>query len=315
MNLLSNKYLYFFFKVFILIIIIAIIDQIGGGIIRHFYFKQITGTLSRTTYAIDSTQANILVFGSSRANHHYVPEIFEDQLNMSFYNTGRDGNYIMYNYAIFKAILKRHTPKIVLFDICPDEIYSNGTNYDNLASILPYYKTHPEIRNIVELRSPIEKYKMLSEIYPFNSIIINICMGNIGLQKYRMEDRKGFVPLKKVLINSILETRDEYYSGSPDINKINALNDIIYLCKKNKIQLIFIQSPEYANVLQNETSRVFEQIVKNNNATYWNFVNDPDFIAMPNFFQDQRHLNEKGAIYFSQIVAKRIAINNINQVE
>ena len=43
---------------------------------------------------MELTKADLLVFGSSRANHHYVPEVFEDSLKLTFYNTGKDGSGI-----------------------------------------------------------------------------------------------------------------------------------------------------------------------------------------------------------------------------
>jgi hypothetical protein len=150
----ENKFIRFSVNLVLLFLIVFLFDWAGGAILRYFYFSQTSGLGYRTTYSIDSTRANILVFGSSRANHHYVPEVFEDSLKMSFYNTGRDGNFLFYNYAIFKAILKRYTPKILIMDINPDELYYNPDSYDRLSSLLPYYKDHPEIRDIIELRGP-----------------------------------------------------------------------------------------------------------------------------------------------------------------
>jgi hypothetical protein len=98
---IKNQYFRFAVSIIILFLILLAFDRVGGAILRHYYFSQTSGSWYRTTYSIDSTRADILVFGSSRANHHYVPEVFEDSLNMSFYNTGQDGNLILNNYAIF----------------------------------------------------------------------------------------------------------------------------------------------------------------------------------------------------------------------
>ncbi len=118
----KSQFLRFILNLLVVCLMVFIFDRAVGGIIKHFYFKQVAGLYNRTTYAIDSTTADILVFGSSRANHHYVPEVFEDSLKMSFYNTGRDGNFLLYNTAIFKAIIKRHKPKIVILDFNPGDL-------------------------------------------------------------------------------------------------------------------------------------------------------------------------------------------------
>jgi hypothetical protein len=297
----------FFFRIILLLFVILVIDQAAGRIIRYFYFKQSTGTLSRTTYAIDSTHADILIFGSSRASHHYVPEVFENYFHKSFYNVGRDGNYLLYNYAVFKAILNRYVPKVIIFDICPDELCSELNNYDYLSSLLPYYKDHPEFRNVIELRSPFERIKLISEVYPFNSCIINVIIGNIGLRNYRMEDRNGYIPLKNVMKDCELKTKDFSCKESLDVNKLNALTEIILLCKKMNIKLLFIQSPIYAKVADNETMQKFNLLIQSNNAIFWDYTNNPDFLNNPGYFQDQLHLNETGADYFSEILVDRLA--------
>src|SRR5574338_1233267 len=91
----------FLIKLFSFLIILFLLDLAVGSLLKHFYFKQGSGLLYRTTYAMDSTRADILIFVSSTANHHYVPALFEDQLHLSCYNSGRDGNSILYSYAVF----------------------------------------------------------------------------------------------------------------------------------------------------------------------------------------------------------------------
>ena len=140
---------------------------------------------------MDSTLADMLIIGSSRANHHYVPSVFEDSLKISFYNAGRDGNGTFYQLALLKTILKRYTPKIIVFDY--SSVFVKGAEeYDQMASLLPYYRTHKEIQPLVEMKSPFEKIKLLSEIYPFNSQLLTISVGNLKMNKKRVADDKGY---------------------------------------------------------------------------------------------------------------------------
>src|SRR5664279_2941974 len=141
---IKNKYLKFAVHLLVLLLIIFIFDRIGGSILRKLYYSQIAGTNYETTYAMDSTRADILIFGSSRAIFHYVPEIFEDSLKMRCFNCGRHGSFAMYNYAVFKAITARYTPKTVILDITPEEFNFNNFRYERLSPLLPYYQNHPE---------------------------------------------------------------------------------------------------------------------------------------------------------------------------
>jgi hypothetical protein len=244
---LKNQYLRFIINLLILFLIVIILDRTGGAISKHLYFTQVAGANYRSTYSMDSTKADILVFGSSRANHHYVPEIFEDSLKMSFYNTGRDGNFLLYNFAVFKTIIKRYSPKIIILDINADELYYNDQNYDRLSSLLPYYYTHPEIQSIVKLRGPYEKYKFLSAIYPFNSSLLTIITGNLEINKKRKVDRKGYVPLSN-LIKATTLIRLKDIPAKLDTTNIAAVKYMSNVCKLKNILLLFVQSPLYAKV-------------------------------------------------------------------
>jgi hypothetical protein len=294
------KYEYFKFakSIFLLFILIILFDQICGSLLRKYYFSQTSGLGYRTTYSIDSTQAEILVLGSSRANHHYVPEVFEDSLDMSFYNTGRDGNFILFNYALLKSILKRYTPKIIILDINPNEIFLNQDRYDRLSSLLPYYKDHHEIRDIVQLRSPYEKLKLISAIYPFNSSLFTIGIGNFEYNKTRKGDRKGYVPLYKKLNDTTLITLKQIDLPIDSI-KLKVINSIAELCKDKNISLFFINSPVYARSEQSRSINIIEQILQKFNAKLVNYTNDSFFLNNPSLFQDISHLNEKGAAIFS----------------
>ena len=278
---------------------------------RYYYFKQISGLYYRTTYAIDSTKADILVFGSSRANHHYVPEIFEDSLQMSFYNTGRDGNFLLFNYAVFKSTLSRYTPKIILFDVNTNELIKNEDDYDRLSSLLPYYKNHPEIRDIVNLRSPYEKTKLVSSIYPFNSMFLTIVIGNLELNKERKADRKGYLPLHDTLLTSVSLKYREGSKGVSDTIKIKALKEIIQICKEREIHLYFVNSPAYYKEGLADNLKEIECTFEKEKAVYWSYSKDTLFIENPEYFQDIAHLNDNGAKVFTKLLVKRIKDNMI----
>jgi hypothetical protein len=288
---------------------VYIFDSIIGNTIRFFYFKETSGLHFRTTYSIDSTTADLLIFGSSRANHHYVPNIFEDSIKMSYYNTGRDGNSIIYSYAVFKAIIKRYHPKIVILDIMPEDFIFDKSNYDRLSSLLPYYKGHPEIRKIIQLKSPYERLKLVSSIYPFNSELLTIAIGNVKSNQQRKPDIKGFIPLENVMVEDSLLVENNPISEI-DTNKLNALNSIITFCRSNKIQIYIINSPKFAIVMNSSAHDKIKQITNENKIPFWDFSNNLLFLKHPEYFQDKLHLNKIGAMEFSKLVVSIIKPNN-----
>jgi hypothetical protein len=296
------------YNIAIITVFVLACDFFIGRTLRYFYFKQTAGLQYRTTYSMDSTTANILILGSSRANHHYVPEIFEKRLGMSFYNTGRDGNSILYNYAILKVVLRRYTPEIVILDFRPDDFFYSPISYDRLSSLLPYYSDHPEIRSIISLRGPYEKVKLFSAIYPYNSLLTSIGIGNLNLNKERKPDNKGYVALHGKMNETDIGPFQNN-TGSIDTNKIKALDSISILCYKMGIKLFLCYSPFYYHTKETKIDTILQDISNKFNFKYLNFSNNPFFLSHPYLFRDKSHLNSEGALLYSNIVIDSVLLN------
>ncbi len=298
----------FLVKSFVFLAILVILDFSMGSILRYFYFKQESGLLYRTTYSLDSTRAEFLILGSSTANHHYDSRIFEKRLGISTYNTGRDANTIFYNYAIFQSILKRYKPKIVILDFNVEEFKVNPDNYDRISSLLPYYKGHPEIHSIIELKSPYEKYKLLSKIYPFNSLLFTIAVGTTDFNKSRKQinDEKGYVPLTHIWKEKIsIDTNTIEYKI--DTNKVNILKSFIEECKNDNIQLYIIISPRFIKYFGNDLSvELVQKISDKSSIPFYDYSRDTLFWKHREYFADRVHLNNVGAVIFSNKVIDTI---------
>lgn len=291
-------------NIIIVVAVIFVFDFAIGRTLRHFYFKESSGLHFRTTYSIDFTKANILVFGSSRANHHYVPEIFEDALKMNFYNTGRDGNFIFYQLAVLKSILKRYTPKIVILDY-GDSFAKDLDSYDRLSSLLPYYRPHKEIRNVIELKSPFERIKLMLEIFPFNSQILTIAVGNSENNKKRKPDNKGYVPLYNIWQGKI-DSICTFTTYAIDSNKLLAFKEFLNVAKKASTKVFVVYSPVYQKFNRNQEIDICRKVCSFENIPFWDFSKNTLFLNHKKLFQDVYHLNNNGAIIFSKLVVDKI---------
>lgn len=283
---------------------VFLLDFSIGTALRYFYFNQKSGKHYRTTYALDEVKTDMLVLGSSRANHHYHPDIFEKESGMSFYNAGRDGNYIFYHFAVLKSVLKRYTPRVVVLDIVRDEFSTDPFSYDRLSSLLPYYKDHPQIRTVVELRGPYEKIKLLSGIYPYNSTLFSILSGNFGGNSDDLKENKGYVPLEKTLKDSAVK-KSGIIRGTDPI-KINIYEEFINECISSGVRLFIICSPYYTPVTDMKTLEMARIIADKYDISFFDFSHDSVFIDRPDLFADNVHLNDKGAKVFSAAVVQRI---------
>ena len=117
-----NQFLFFLFKSVRVALIVFCLDFVIGFTVRHYYFRQKAGRQYRATYTIENTKAEILIFGSSQAFGNYDPDTLEKKLHLTCYNSGSAGQFILYDYATLRAVLKRYTPKMVFLDLVDGEL-------------------------------------------------------------------------------------------------------------------------------------------------------------------------------------------------
>ncbi len=305
-----NAYLYFAVKLILLLGIVFILDFSIGHILRYYFYKQEVGRLSRAIYAIDKTTADVLIFGSSTAYHHYNPQVVKERLKQSCYNAGSPGQGILFDEAVLKAVLKRYTPKLVILDVNLREFKAGKDYYDRLSFLLPFYKDHEELRPIVDLKSPLEKFKLLSSIYAYNSTFLIIAGGNSEYFKKRNSDVEGYKPLTRVWDKPMKDY--DMYDYPMDSTKIAIFKSFIADCRHAGTKLVIICSPSYKKFHQTEYSIVkVEQIAKEQNIGFINFVNDTSFTNHRDYFDDDAHLNAHGSEIFTNIVLDRI--DNLKQ--
>jgi hypothetical protein len=305
-KLKENPYQYFLAKIATLFITVALLDLAIGSLINLLYFRQKSGMLYRTTYAMEKTTADVIIIGSSAARHNYDPQLFQRALNMPCFNAGMDGNSIFYNYAVLKCMLKRYSPKVVICDFGATEFRKDPGDYDQLSVLLPYYKTHPEIRAIVDLKSPYEKVKMLSRIYPFNSLFASILMANSEYKKETRTDIEGYVPIARVW-NESMKDGATFVNCDPDSNKIILYQSFIRDCIKSKLKLYIVCSPLFIKPnYENHSVQLGQSLARENNVSFFDFSRDSAILGNPGLFADISHLNQKGSTLFTNRVIDSI---------
>jgi len=301
----NQGFAFFLGKLLIFIGIVFLLDLGIGRILQHYYFTINHEDSFRTNYVLKQTKAEILIFGSSRANHHYNVSLISEKMNQSCYNAGRDGNFIFYHYALLKGMLKRYKPGVIILDLCPEDLYQTPQSYDRIVTLLPYYRPYPELRNIIELKSRFEKYKLLSRIYPFNSQIVRIITGNIDIHNRRKDEltSMGYVPLTRTWKQPIADGGEV---TDIDPVKLRMLKSFITECKQADIRLLIFISPFF--VRENPDMKYIDCIEETaswHGVPFWNYSQDDYFLQNPEFFADPNHLNNTGADrYTSEVINK-----------
>ena len=293
----------FLLKLLIVLTGMAIADVAVGGLMGHFYFRIRHGEQARTTYAVDSANPEILILGSSRASHHYIPAIIEDSLGMSCYNAGKDKQGVFYSLAILKAVCARHRPQGVILDITPFSFETKESALDQLSILLPYYRQHPEIRAIVDKRSGWEWLKTKSLLYCYNSLPLQILFNNISAEREAGAEN-GYVPLyNKWNPNSYVKESREQENSPADSTIVKAFEEIILIAKKLQIPLVVTVSPIYSAAgIHTQTMRLAKEICAGKGVYFFDFSQFKTLIVNANLFSDRQHLNNSGAVLFSGLL-------------
>ena len=278
------------------LLLIAALDLLAGVTLRHFYFTQTSGVFYRITYSLEKTREPLLIFGSSRANHHYVPDVFEKKFNRPYYNVGQDGQSILFNLAVLRSVLKRYTPGVIVLDFNLYDFDKDSAEYQKLAVLLPYYGSHPEIRDIIEMRGRFEKIKLLSKTYPFNSSLLTILVGNMEMNKARRGDQKGYIPLFSKMGGPFKEPVKKPKELDPV--KVRAYADFISESKQAGARLFVVVSP-YCMEMEGPSRDLARRIAAEHQTRFLDYSQDTYFLERPELFSDASHLNEGGAKIFS----------------
>ena len=181
----------FIFKIIIIFTIVAIFDYFFGVVMGHVVNNINVGGQGRDNYICNVAEEDILVFGSSRAVHHYNSTILEDSLGMSCYNCGEEANGFILSYGRLLMALERHCPKVIIQDITAEFDLHKNDNHKYLG----WLKTRYERAGVSEIFDAIDKtesYKMKSQMYRYNSkflqnifVYLTSVSTDMGIKGYR----------------------------------------------------------------------------------------------------------------------------------
>lgn len=299
----------------ILLVILFICDRAIGWGLETLFYKQKHGDDFVTLYLLEKAKDDVLVFGGSRASHHFNATMIEDSTHMSCFNGGRDEMTITYTAATLPIACKKYMPKVVILEMLPTELSLSkdvDVTYQRIATVLlPFLHKYPQLKSTIALSPGNDLLKSkLSHIYPYNSTIgssIQNAFTNLGHKSI-----KGYEPLDGA-IDTVGYTKS-MWSNYPDntlpLNKVavQKYQQVIQFAKENNIRLITVVSPFYFpfDFNNNVSFATMKRMMKDNGFELYDFSHDPRFLKMPSLFHDDIHLNDSGAAIFTKEIIKII---------
>ena len=293
-----KKYL---FKIGLFFIIVAVVD-FGYGKVGDYLRDHIrSGASEKVRYVCEQCNEDIIMMGSSRMQHHYVPRVFEDSLGMTCYNAGMDGNGILLSYGFLKMVLERYTPKVIVYDISGFDLYvDDNTKY--LDFMKPYYKTEYEsVAALFDDVDPLERWKMNSNLYRYNSKLLQLIGDNLHTTS---TFEKGYSPIHRTM--NYEPTLSENEEKEVDSLKITYICKFVELAKKNDIKLIFTTSPTYYGKLKLKEDSPMNILSKKLDLNFMNHYYDSLICSSKEYWSDGTHMNDDGAQLFSKTIVGEI---------
>ena len=248
-------------------------------------------------------ESDIVVMGSSRAHHHYVPSILTDSLGLSVYNAGVDGNGIVLASGLYDMMAKRYTPKVIIYDVEPAfdiNVYvEDGNNTRYIGWLRPYF-ADKQVREIITAVDPSERYKNLSGMFRYNSKIVDLLKDQLVMSDYAKD---GFAPLKGEM-DSEPKIQEKSIAAVQDTLKLKMMEEFVSQVSRSDTRLIMLASPKYG-ALSSEVFNPIKKICDRYGVEFWDFYTDPQFQKM-GYFKEPMHLNERGASEYTAYLAERL---------
>lgn len=283
-------------------------DLCLGGASSWLYHRSKYGIFHRQLYVLNESKDDIIILGSSRASHHYVPCVFTDSLNMSCYNAGSEGMCIYYHYAMLAAMIEKgHCPKMVIYDVMdldikkhPGPTFTLDAALDRLA---PHYGELACIDSLFELKDWKEKLKLHSMTYRYNSKLVQAIKCNY----IPSPENNGYEMISGTLSEKVKYRKSGYDNCELDSLKLCYLQKMINLAKHNHFTMIFVLSPHYGDN-PSKAYDIVKNVAKKNQLEFVDCFNEPTLMKR-DLFKDIMHLNDKGAhvwsTYFAHILKER----------
>ena len=286
----------FILHILLFFAIVAVIDLCVGFTGDYLQAHAKSGDTRKTNGLVMNDNHDILVFGSSRACHHYDTPFLSDTLGLDVYNAGYDGNGVVLAYGLFDMILERYQPKLVVLDVEPAfdiNFYSADNGHLRYIGLLKPYYRHTGAEEVIRDVSEEEWYKCFSGMMRYNTTIISKALDNVRIEA---SDNKGFLPLAGSYVSET--PKKDKTKTNVDSFKVAYFERMLLLAQSKTVPIMVVASPKLGVDSSASLQPVIE-LCKKHDVPFFDYYTDAEFIQHKEWFKESMHLNNVGARFFS----------------
>jgi len=296
---------------------LLLIDFLLGNSLRYMFFhskhNDPEGVLPPRANEMD---ADLIIFGSSRAKYHYDADLIGHAIGMKAYNAGADGRGIFYSVLLERFLFAKNVkPRFFVVDVWDTDFCSEFVEPTGWEKFILYANEVKGMRDLLIQINPGLRLKLLSSSYPFNSHFMMVLRDFVRSKIQRSNlNLREFVGLDSDYVG---ETGSHQFKEDcrpihtqMRMHAINLYEEFIRTAKEAGISVILTYSPQLLYPRPLEKREEFSQLL--GMAKQWNVPviavsarEHPEF-TNKDYFRDAFHVNRRGAELFSKIIAEQL---------
>ena len=296
---------------FLLIALFAV-DRMGGWLMLQVCRHSHEPVVCKINHLVENgVHQEVVLFGTSRCNVHYVPSILRDSLGLSVYNAGLDAsNNIFVQYMALNYVLAAGEPRVICLEVGASDYDYDPEAFIPTSFFAPYLSRSAAADSVLRIAGSYPLY-VLSHLYRFNSKSVAALSGLLVDQLAGMQD--GYKPQNRprTMLTQLIEDQTP---DTVDSLKLAYVEKFITVCRQHSIRLIMMVSPCYTKAAPDRYD-VLKQLAASYDVPFLDYHSSGLFHDRPDLFYDEQHLWDEGARAYTSVFAhdlKRILkkVNN-----
>ncbi len=256
-----------------------------------------------------AVNAELVVYGSSRAWVHFDPKIIKDSLGMNAYNMGIDGHNFWLQYLRHSLLMEHNpAPKIIIHSIDYSTLQKNRDLY-KLEQFLPYMMNN---QKIIEATQSYNGFSYYDYRIPFiryigkNETIDNAFKVLFRPSRNTEELERGYLPQDQTWNDDLMKAQRKLkqYEIKIDTPSVHLFDEYLRECRDKDITVIFVYTPEYIDGQKFIKNRevvftLFRMFSQKYDVPFLDYSDDSISFHKKYFF-NSTHMNRNGTELFTK---------------
>jgi hypothetical protein len=291
-------------------------DRVLGAALHSFFPRSGSGQIvGFGHYALENPDYDLMIFGSSRAQHQIDPSVLESELGLRSLNAGVDGQGIAYARAMEVLLLARGTAaKVFVLNMDVTDMVSSDLS--PVVTLAPFWGESDRVDEMLRRSTSHANLKFLSSSYRFNSRALPL-LANLTFRSGRAST-DGFSPIHRVMAESenVSIGGDWFLKGADEMDpfKMSLYRNFLRAARDSGVQVMVVVGPRYWPDEFEQDPRLgpvarLSSVARSEGAEFFlvdGFENEK--FSSRDWYADSAHLNAKGARMYSELLAHEISI-------